>query len=117
MLFYVTAESPHSFCWLTDVVKYQSSYISWHTAVEVCGLRFVLIFYDRSIGDMTLSETPRFITPRVSIYDLLSAISYRGRVNSTKIIIIIFFFLVSSRNASPLPTPVALRDALKTAVK
>ena len=36
---------------------------------------------------MTLSETPRFITPRVSIYDLLSAIGYRSRVNSTKLLI------------------------------
>lgn len=41
----------------------------------------------QSIGDMTLSETPRFITPRESIYDLLSAIGYRSRVNFTKLLI------------------------------
>ena len=47
----------------------------------------LLIFHDRSIGDMTLSETPRFMTPRVSIYDLLSAMEYRGPVNSTILLI------------------------------
>ena len=36
---------------------------------------------------MTLSETPRFMTPRVSIYDLLSATEYRGPINSTKLLI------------------------------
>ena len=41
------------------------------------GPRFVLIFYDRSIGDMTVAETPRFMTPHVSIYDLLSIMEYR----------------------------------------
>ena len=51
------------------------------------GLRFVLIFHDRNIGDMTLSETPRFTTPRVSIYDLPSAMDYRGPINSTKSLI------------------------------
>ena len=36
---------------------------------------------------MTLYETPRFMTPRVSIYDLLSAMKYRGPINSTKLLI------------------------------
>ena len=36
---------------------------------------------------MTLSETPRFMTPRVSIYDLLSTMEYRGPVNSTILLI------------------------------
>ena len=36
---------------------------------------------------MTLSETPRFTTPRVSIYDLPSAMDYRGPINSTKSLI------------------------------
>ena len=36
---------------------------------------------------MTLSGTPRFITPRVSVYDLLSAMEYRGPVNSAKLLI------------------------------
>ena len=51
------------------------------------GPRFVLIFHVRSIGDMTLPGTPRFITPRVSVYDLLSAMEYRGPVNSAKLLI------------------------------
>ena len=38
-------------------------------------------------GGRTLSETLRFMTPRVSVYDLLSAMEYRGPVNSTKLLI------------------------------
>ena len=37
---------------------------------------------------MTLPEKPRFVTPRVSVYDLLSAMEYRGPVNSTKLLIL-----------------------------
>lgn len=36
---------------------------------------------------MTPSETPRGMTPRVSLYDLLSTMEYRGPLNSTKLLI------------------------------
>ena len=85
MPFYLTVQSRHSL--VSDIVKNQSSYISWHTVEDVSGPRFLLIFHDRSIRDMTLYETPLFMTPRVSIYDLLSAMEYRGPINSTKLLI------------------------------
>ena len=82
MAFYLTVQSRHSL--VSDIVKNQSSYISWHHRRRV---RATISpdFHDRSIGDMTLYETPRFMTPRVSIYDLLSATEYLGPINSTKL--------------------------------
>ena len=54
MAFYLTVQSRHSL--VSDIVKNQSSYISWHHRRRV---RATISpdFHDRSIGDMTLYGT------------------------------------------------------------
>ena len=84
---YNGAKSSYSVDTVLDIIEYHRFYTSWHAAVDVSGPRFVLIFYDRGVGRMTPSETPRGMTPRVSLYDLLSTMEYRGPLNSTKLLI------------------------------
>ena len=68
-------------------VKYQCSDFPRHATLDVPRPWFVLKRRKRRVRNTILYDTSRFLTRRVPIQDLPSAVEYHGPVNSTKLLI------------------------------
>ncbi len=68
-------------------VKCESPDIPWHDTRIVPRPWFVLTRRVAGVRNMTLSDTPRFLTRRVPLHDTSGVVKYHGPVNSTKLFI------------------------------